>query len=497
MGIAVLDIGTSSMRGILYDEQGNKLFTEQINYSPVYLPGDQVEQNPRDWKDAMEKVMKACTVYAGEHKIPVQAVSLTSQRSSVIAIDEAGEPVGNAIMWQDKRVLPLLEELKPNGDRIFALAGSRINPVFSGSKMMWIKRRMPEVYEKSSRLVVIPDYIIHEMTGNWVTDATYGSRSLLMNLRMRQWDKELLRLFCIDEKKLCTIIEPGCAAGTVNRACAERTGLLEGTPVISAGGDQQCAALGMGILKRGDLEVSAGTGAYMIAASEKVPEGLRPDVICNASAVPGEYILETSILSCASVFNWFLKIGYGMTDENRKEAYETANREIAQSLEQGDAPMLLPFFQGRGTPDWNSSARGCIHDLTLGTTRGDIARGVLEGLGYEIETNINTIKRYTGDTGQITLCGGLANSEVFCRILAGICDSGIGTYLDNEATAIGAWMSAVVALELYPDYETAFLAGRKKHPMNRTKAEEALAGHYGSKKENYRKLYGQLYPEVQ
>lgn len=496
MGIAVLDIGTSSMRGILYDDQGNKLFTEQTGYSPVYLPGDRVEQAPGDWKEAMEKVMKACAAYAGGHGVPVQAVSLTSQRSSVIAVDEDGEPIGNAIMWQDKRVLPLLEELKPCRERIFALTGSLINPVFSGSKMMWIKRCMPDLYGKASRLVVIPDYIVHEMTGNWVTDATYGSRSLLMNLHTRCWDKELLKLFDVDKEKLCAIIEPGSVAGTVSRDCAARTGLMEGTPVISAGGDQQCAALGMGILNRGDLEVSAGTGAYIIAASGEVPPGLQPDVICNASAVPGEYILESSILSCASVFNWFLRIGYGMTEENRKEAYAAANEEIRQSLAKEDAPMLLPFFQGRGTPDWNSRAKGCLNNLTLGTTRGDIARSIMEGLGYEIEANIDAIKRYTGSAGQIALCGGLANSDVFCRILAGICGRGIDTYLDNEATAIGAWMSASVTLGLYPDYKTAFCMGRQKHPMRSTEMDRSMAEHYSTGKADYRKLYRQMYPEM-
>ena len=265
MGIAVLDIGTSSMRGILYGGKGKKLFTEQVMYSPVYLPGDRVEQDPGDWKNAMERVMRACAAYGRENHVPVEAVSLTSQRSSVIAVDRDGNAIGNAIMWQDKRVLPLLKELRPYEKRIFSLTGSRINPVFSGSKMMWVRRFMPEVYEKTGHLAVIPDYIIHEMTGRWVTDATYGSRSLLMNLRTRHWDRELLALFEVDQEKLCEIIEPGSVAGTITRECAEKTGLPEGTPVISAGGDQQCAAIGMGILSCGDMEISAGTGAYIIA----------------------------------------------------------------------------------------------------------------------------------------------------------------------------------------------------------------------------------------
>lgn len=493
MGIAVLDVGTSSMRGILYDDKGQKLFTKQVEYTPIYLEHDWVEQNPSDWKCAMEVSMKACAVFAKERGENIRAVSLTSQRSSVIPIGKGGTPVGNAIMWQDKRVLEVLKELSPCHSRIFQLTGSRVNPVFSGSKMMWIRKCSPHLYEQAERLVVIPDYLIHEMTGNWVTDATYGSRSLLMNLRTRQWDDELLELFQVEKEKLCSIIEPGSIAGRVSQACSRVTGLEEGTPVITAGGDQQCAALGMGMTRQGAIEVSAGTGAYIIGALKRVPDHLEEDVICNASAIPGEYVLESSILSCASVFNWILRLCYGMNGENRKETYQIVNREVEESLKKEDDLMMLPFFQGRGTPDWNSKARGCFHNLTLGTEPGDMARAVMEGLGYEISANIDRIKNYVGEIENIYACGGLVNSPVFGRILASICNSGICTYQDNEAAAIGAWMSAGVELGLYPDYDSAFWQGRQGHPVNQIEADCELKKRYGEGKEKYSQLYSRLY----
>lgn len=493
MGIAVLDIGTSSMRGILYGNDGRKLFTSQIAYSPVYMEHDWVEQNPCDWKDAMESTMKACVRDGKENGEEIQAVSVTSQRSSVIPIGVDDQPLGNAIMWQDKRVLGVLKELTQYNGRIFELTGSRINPVFSGAKMLWIRCCRPDLYEKSGRLVVIPDYIIHEMTGEWVTDATYGSRSLLMNLRSRQWDDELLKLFQVDKEKLCQIIEPGSIAGRINEACAGRTGLLKGTPVISAGGDQQCAALGVGVIEQGAMEISVGTGAYIIAASGTVPEALKEDVISNASAVPGEYILESSILSAASVFNWWLRMGYGMNAENQQEVYELVNKELEESLKKEDALILLPFFQGRGTPDWNSEARGCFHNLNLGTERSDVARAVLEGLCYEISANIDTVRKYVGETGAIYACGGLVNSDVFCRILSGVCENRICTYGDNEAAAIGAWISAGVTLGLYPDYTAAFHQGRAGHEVKEVVADETLRCRYRAGKKNYSRLYEQLY----
>ena len=312
MGIAVLDVGTSSMRGILYTNQGKKQFTRQISYSPLYLGDGCVEQKPAVWDNAMAQIMRACAQKAEEEMEELDAIALTAQRSSVVPMDKDGYPLGNAVMWQDKRNLGVVEELACSRDQIARLTGSRPNPVFSGPKMLWIKRNEPERYQKAAHLAVIPDFLIYQITGTWVTDATYASRSLLMNLYSRQWDEELLALLEVDKEKLSAIIQPGSIAGKVSRTWSQKTGIKQGTPVVSAGGDQQCAALGMGVIETGSMEVSVGTGAFILAASARVPAGLRDDVICNASAVPGEYILESSIPACASVFNWVLRLCYGL-----------------------------------------------------------------------------------------------------------------------------------------------------------------------------------------
>lgn len=492
MGVIVLDIGTSSMRGILYDNEGEKLFTRQVIYSPVYMEHDWVEQNPTDWKEAMELTVKACAESAEGSGETVEAVSVTSQRSSVIPIGEEDVPLGNAIMWQDKRVLKLLEGLHSYEDKVFSLAGSKINPVFSGSKMMWIRECSKELYQRTKRLVVIPDYIIHEMTGQWVTDTTYGSRTLLMNLKEKKWDGELLEIFHVEEEKLCRIIEPGSVAGAITAECSKKTGLLEGTPVISAGGDQQCAALGLGIIDPGTMEISVGTGAYIIAASDMVPENLKNHVCCNTSAIPGNYVLESSIVSCASVFNWFLNLCYGMQEDNRKAVLETVNQEMNQSLDKEDELLLLPFFQGRSTPDWNSQARGCFHNLMLGTERGDMARAILEGLSFELSINIDIMKGYL-KKGKIYACGGMMNSPVFGKILPAVLRAPVYTFGDQESTAMGAYMSAGVTMGIFEDYHKAFAVCRRKFPSQHLEAEQTRQERYQRKKAEYKKLYENIY----
>lgn len=493
MGIAVLDVGTSSMRGILYTNQGEKRFTRQISYSPLYLGEGCVEQEPAVWDNAMTQIMRACAKRAEEEREEIDAIALTAQRSSVIPMDKDGYPLGNAVMWQDKRNLGVVEELACSREQIARLTGSRPNPVFSGPKMLWIKRNEPERYQRAAHLAVIPDFLLYQITGTWVTDATYASRSLLMNLYSRQWDEEMLALLEVEKEKLSAIIQPGSIAGKVSRMWSRKTGIKQGTPVVSAGGDQQCAALGMGVIKTGSMEVSVGTGAFILAASARVPAGLRDDVICNASAIPGEYILESSIPACASVFNWVLRLCYGLRDDNREEVYRQVNREMEQSMQTSEAPLVLPFFQGRGTPDFNSSARGTIQQLSLGTGRGDLARAVLEGIACELALNMEILEGYTGRGDSLYLCGGLANSPVFCRILSAICQRRVSVYQDNEATAVGAFISAAVAMGFYDHYLQAFSQARKGQSVQEIQADPVLTENYRSKKEQYQELYKALY----
>lgn len=146
---------------------------------------------------------------------------------------------------------------------------------------------------------------MYHMTGNFFTDYTYGSRSLLMNLKSCSWDERLLELMEIDKEKLCELKAPGSIMGSTTKKFAEETGILEGVPVISAGGDQQCGMLGQGVVEHGDVSLTLGTGGFLLTACREIPQHLDWDVVCNASSVSGEYILEVSMLTCTLAMEWF------------------------------------------------------------------------------------------------------------------------------------------------------------------------------------------------
>lgn len=449
--ILVIDIGTSSMRGIIYNQEGESIKTIQYFYSPDYLTGNRVEQDALTWKNSLIKIVSEAAEYLNKLKYEIMAVSITSQRSSVIPVDHNGNPLSKAIMWQDKRANDICRELSDSGDSVYNRTGTRINPIFAAPKITWLRRNHPDIYIKCHKILVIPDYIIFLMTGQFVTDYTYGSRTSLMNIRTLKWDPEMLSLFEIDEEKLCKLIPQGEVLGTSTKAFEAETGLTAGTPVISAGGDQQCGALGTGIIEKGSLQVTTGTGSYIIASSDEPI--LDPDqrFICNVSAVRNKYVLESSILTSSAVYNWFFTKFYPHPSVMK----DTIDIDASKSPCGSNGVILMPHFQGRGSPDWNSLAKGMFFNVTLSTNREDFARSILEGIASEIAENIEIMSNSIGNIDKISASGGMTKFRLFNQIQSDSYNREVILPNNKESTALGAWASAVFALGLYPSYQEA------------------------------------------
>lgn len=490
MNVLVIDVGTSSMRGILYNEKGQVLHVHQIQYDVHYISETEAEQDPADWKRALFSIGAHVADFAREQKLTVDALSLTSQRSSVIPVDREGNPLRPAIMWLDKRNASICQELKDREEFIVSRTGARINAVFSGSKMTWIRRNEPEIYAKAYKLLTIADYLAWLMTGEFRTDHTYGSRSSLMNIRTREWDPELLQIYEIDREKLCDLIYPGDVQGYTTKSFAELTGLPQGIPLISAGGDQQCAALGMGVVEDGDMELTTGTGAFLLAYCDQVPEDLKADVICGAHAAKGKYVLESSMLSCSSLYDWFKRQFY----EEGKD-YSSINGEVEASQAGAGGCIALPYFQGRGTPDFNMQATGSFLNLTLNTTRQDMARAVLEAIACEAKNNIQVLEHYAGEARQLFISGGLTNFEAFDQMQADTYQKVLIKSENSEQTSLGGLISALVTLGVYDSYQTALKAVKADEKTREYRPNLELAEVYEHKRRKMQELYEKLYKE--
>ncbi len=444
MNILTIDVGTSSIRGILFSPAGKILAKKSIHASPI-IEGSFIEQEPDAYRRA---VVDICRELGG--RFPVDAISLTGFRSAITLAGHQGEALCRFIMWQDRRNAALCEALQPFNPEIRARSGADLNPVFSATRILWLKQNQPEFYARCYKVMTVPDDLIRYMTGVFITDRSYGSRTHLMNIHTQEYDPRLLEIFSLDQEKLCPLCTPGDIVGHVTEVFGKETGLRPGLPVISAGGDQQCGALGLGVLEHGTAEINCGTGAFAIALTDQ-PEDI-PGCICNVSAIPGKYILEANILTGASSLNWLRGVLFHDLLDAPGE-FDRLNAMAADSPRGANGVYCLPHFQGCGARSWQLPAKAAFWGMTLSTSRGDLLRALYEGLAAEIAKSLKTMP-LAADSPLLT-GGGLSKSNLYLQILSDMTGRRILRYENAQATAIGAWASAQVTLGQSASYREA------------------------------------------
>jgi glycerol kinase len=454
-GIITVDIGTSSMRAILYDTDGCVIHTHQRENLPQYFNDGRVEQDPAAWPNVIREVLGSCSAAAANNGVEPLCVSVTAQRSSVIAVDRNGRPLHPAIMWQDRRCAGLAQAMAADNRLVYGKTGLKISPVFSALKMTWLRRNRPDVLKKTYKMIGIQDWALYLLTGRFVTDQTFGSRTNLLDLENRCWDPDLMSLFEVDPDMLCELVEPGSIVGALTPTMAQATGLAAGLPVVSAGGDQQCAALGLGLFSRERAVSNTGTGSYLIGHSDRPTFDEEMRLSCNVSAVPGAYIVEAAVLTSGTIYRWFAESIF-MAAEAQGDAFEAVNAAAADAPPGANGLLLLPHFKGCGSPYWDPDAKGVFFNMTLSSTRGDMARAILEGIAVEMKESLELVEALCGNVASVSVSGGLTKSSLFNQIQSDIFDRPIVRFRNNEATSLGAWIAAAVAMGIDDTHYSAF-----------------------------------------
>lgn len=452
--IITIDIGTMSLKTTIYDITGKNVFEATKEYSAIYLPEGLVEQDPNDWKVAILETFGKTSEYLKNNQLDILAISVTSQRASVIPVDKNGNVLYNAITWQDKRSQSIVTKLleKMSLKEMYLKTGLRANPYFSMPKMVWIKENKPEIYEKTYKFLGVQDYVIHLLTNEFKTDVSQAARTMLLDITNFKWSTTMLELSGIDANKLCDLLPPGGVAGNLTDEFTQMLGLDSSVPVIMAGGDQQNAAIALNILSEGKAEANTGTGSFVIAYSNKPVFDEKARVLCSASSIPGKWIIEAGIFNTGAIYRWFRNEFYAQFGGN----YQLMNKEIDESPIGANGVMLIPHFEGSAAPYWNPFAKGMFFNLSLGTKRGDMCRAIFEGVAMEIAENLKLMENVAGSIDTVSVAGGMTRSETFNQIQADIYNKKIVNYTNSEATALGALISACVTLDIYKDYNEAF-----------------------------------------
>ncbi|MEO6215839.1 MAG: glycerol kinase GlpK [Sphingomonas sp.] len=447
--ILVIDEGTTSTRAMLFAPDGKCLATEAAELTQHYPEAGRVEHDAAEIWEKTLAVSRAVIKRAGGAE-KIAAIGITNQRETIVFWDrETGEPLGPAIVWQDRRTAAICRDLKEAGHEpmVQAKTGLLLDPYFSGSKIGWAMANWPQLKEAGDRLAVgtIESWLIWKLTGGLhITDATNASRTALMAIGSGHWDDGLIELFGAPRAALPEIVD-----------CAGRFGetTLFGAPIPICGiaGDQQAATIGQSCLAPGETKATFGTGAFVLTQAGATPPTSRNRLLSTVVWQLGgrrAYALEGSVFVAGSLIKWLRDALALIGTAQETEA-------LARSVPDNGGVYCVPALSGLGAPWWEADARGAISGLSFSTGRAHIVRAALEAMAHQAH-DLKTAFAADGiDWKCLRIDGGMVANDWMAQDLADMLAVSVERPKFAETTALGAAMLAGVGSGLFKGLEDA------------------------------------------
>ncbi|MEA3119299.1 MAG: glycerol kinase [Paraburkholderia sp.] len=479
--ILALDQGTTSSRAMVFDRKGNVVSVAQKEFSQIYPQPGWVEHDPREIWSTQAGVAAEAVTRAGLNGTSIAAIGITNQRETTIVWDrETGQPIYNAIVWQDRRTAEFCDTLKAQGlgEQVRAKTGLPIDAYFSATKIRWILDHVEGAREKAKQgklaFGTVDSWLAWNFTKHalHVTDVTNASRTMLFNIHTLQWDSELLEALDIPRSML-----PEVRASSEVYGSTVTTVFASKIPLAGIAGDQHAALFGQMCTKAGMVKNTYGTGCFLVMNTGDKPIESKNNLVTTLAWKIGdkvEYALEGSIFIAGAVVQW-LRDGLGVI----KSAAEIET--LAASVAHSDGVYMVPAFAGLGAPHWNSRARGTLFGVTRGTTRAHLARAALDSIAYQ---SVDVLKAMEADSairvGELRVDGGACANNLLMQFQADMLGVAAVRPRISETTALGAAYLAGLAVGYWNDIgelESQWQLDRRFSPsMERAAVERCLAG---------------------
>ena len=450
--VLALDQGTTSSRAMLFDRLGNIVSTAQKEFQQIYPRPGWVEHDPQEIWSTQAGVAAEAVTRAGLNGASIAAIGITNQRETTIVWDrETGQPIYNAIVWQDRRTADFCDQLKAQGleEKVRAKTGLPIDSYFSATKIRWILDNVEGAREKAKqgRLAfgTVDSWLVWNFTkhGLHITDVTNASRTMLFNIHTLKWDDELLDALDIPRSML-----PEVRASSEVYGPTKTTVFASKIPLAGIAGDQHAALFGQMCTKSGMVKNTYGTGCFLVMNTGDKPIESRNNLVTTIAWQIGDqvnYALEGSIFIGGAVVQW-VRDGLGII----KSASEI--EALARSVPHSDGVYMVPAFAGLGAPHWNARARGTLFGVTRGTTSGHIARAALESIAFQ---SIDVLKAMEADSGirigELRVDGGAVANNLLMQFQADMLGVDVVRPQISETTALGAAYLAGLAVGYWKD----------------------------------------------
>ncbi len=473
-----IDLGTSSVKLLLMEEDGTVKNIVSREY-PLYFPHPGwSEQNPADWEKETMQGLKE--LLEGFDKSKVAGISFGGQMHGLVALDEKDEVIRPAILWNDGRTTKECDYLNQTigKEKLSEYTANIAFTGFTAPKILWMRENEPENFKRIKKIMLPKDYLAYKLTGTFCTDVSDASGMLLLDVRNRRWSDEMCEICHITKEMLPKVYESYECVGTVKPEIAEELGLTANVKVAAGAGDNAAAAVATGTVGDGKCNISLGTSGTIFVSSKKfgVDENNALHAFCDAN---GAYHLMGCMLSAASCNKWW-------NDEILQTKDYAKEQEQIKKLGENHV-YYLPYLMGERSPYNNPNARATFIGMTMDTTRADMTQAVLEGVAFALRDSFEVAKKLGLKIERTKICGGGAKSPLWKKMIANILNIKVDVLETEEGPSLGGAMLAAVACGAYENVEQA--ATQIVKVVETIEPEPELAAKYEARYQQYRNIY--------
>ncbi len=494
-----IDIGTSGTKTLICDENGVLIATAMAEHTISSPEPGWSEQDPEQWWSATIIATKAVLRKAKVKSHDVSAIGLSGQMHGSVFLGDGIKPLRPALLWNDQRTSEQCVEIESRAGGRAALIELVANPALTGftaPKILWVRQHQPRIYARTKHILLPKDYIRLCMTGEYATEVSDASGTLLLDVVNRCWSKELLGRLQIDSALLPTVTESPEVTGTLTATAARSLGLQPGTPVVGGAGDQAAGAVGNGVISSGIVSATLGTSGVVFAHSDKPVRDSKGRVHTMCHAVPGRWCVFGCMLSAGGSFQWF-RNQLGQTElsaakRQKCDPYDLLIEQAAGAPLGSEGLFFLPYLTGERCPHPDPLARGAWIGLTSRTTRGMMIRSVLEGVTFGMRDALQIMQQMGVTVREVRASGGGSRSKFWKQLQADVYRQPVVTTNATEGPAYGVALLAGVGTGVFGSVEQACAASIRL--VTKLTPNQKRAGAYDRHFAVYDKLYDDLKP---
>jgi len=439
-----IDIGTTGVKTLLCNNKGEIISSVLVEYPLSHPKPSWAEQDPADWWKATVESIKSVMNETNINKKDVKAVGLTGQMHGAIFLDGNNSILRPAILWCDQRTSSECDDI----NRIIGkenLINFVSNPALTGftaPKILWVRKNEPKIYEKTRKILLPKDYIRFRLTGEFASDVSDASGTLLFDVKNRKWSNEVLEKLNIDRNLLPDVYESTEITGTLTKDASKLLGLSTETAVVAGAGDQAAGAVGNGIVEPGIISSTTGTSGVIFAYTDQVKTDPLGRVHTFCHAIPGKWHVMGVMLAAGGSFKWLKEmLGAG--------SYQLMTEQASKAPNGSEGLIFLPYLMGERTPHADPDAKAVFFGISPRHTRAHIIRSVMEGVSFGLRDSLEIIKNLDIPVSEIRASGGGAKSKLWKQIQADVNKEPIYTINVDEGPAFGAALLAMVGAGIY------------------------------------------------